>query len=997
MPAFLFKRFHHLACLLLTGMLVLLFTSATKAQRYPFFHLSIEDGLVQSQATSLAQDSFGNLWIGTLGGLSRYDGQRFTNYSVRDGLAGNAIYSLATHPDGSLWMCTAHGVSRFDGRKFRHFRFASEKGPEIAGVLNSVKVAPDGTVWALMEGRLYRMVYGEKTVPALLPQQATATAMLPDHTGAIWVAEARGPVHRFYKGKDETFTLPQLATGAVPVVVLCLKEDAHGTVWMATNGGLFYVKNNRVLPYTVRGKPLTDLPTITSLTTAPDESLWLGTSSGILHVTDSSMVRYRKEDGLSDNLFYDVFTDAEGNIWMASDAQGIFRFSGAPFVSLDENSGLPSAQVMSIAATPDGTLYLGTYDAGLFTFKNGAFTRVKLGQSEVQAVTAMVVDDDNAVWVGTRTEGIYELLSGGAIRHYARPEFPLPSNSVAALHKDAQGQIWAGYKNNAVFFGHDSIHMVSLTGTVEDFINLPDGSLLIATETGIRQYSNHQIRPFFTNTIADSVTPQCFALRGADELWIGTNDMGLICYHLKTKKSFVLNRSNGLHSDFIYNLIADDEGALWAGTGFGIHRIRPSAMGFLIDFFGKGQGVTGLESNHNAVYKMPDGSIWFGTTQGAMQYRPQAKAVHPRPVSLVLQSVKLFGEAITDSSYFKSLDSWYGVPQGLQLPYKKNNLTFQFGAVSLSGAEGIHYRYRIDGLDAPWSDWTPTTSVTFSALPSGNYTLRVQAATDRQTVLEELSYPFTITTPFHKTGVFRLLILSGCILLGIFLQYSANHRRREREEMMNRLRREEQDKVRQRTAEDFHDEVGNKLTRINVLTNVLKSKAGTLSPDAARIIEQIQDNTGQLYTGTRDILWSLKPSNDNLYEILLRIRDFGVELFQDTEIDFVFTGTDDKWKSFRLPLDYSRNLTMIFKEALNNALKYSGATTISIDAHLDSNNLLTIRLCDNGRGFDLEQVKRGHGIDNINVRTKRLNGTLVMDTATGKSTSLALSFVVPGK
>jgi signal transduction histidine kinase len=239
------------------------------------------------------------------------------------------------------------------------------------------------------------------------------------------------------------------------------------------------------------------------------------------------------------------------------------------------------------------------------------------------------------------------------------------------------------------------------------------------------------------------------------------------------------------------------------------------------------------------------------------------------------------------------------------------------------------------------------------------------------------------------------VILAGCILLGVSMQYIANRRKQNRLKLLEQLRREEQSKVRQRTAEDFHDEVGNKLTRINVLTNVLKSKMGDMTPDAKRIIDQIQDNTAQLYSGTRDILWSLKPSNDNLYEILHRIRDFGTDLFQDTNVEFVFTGTDEQWKASRLPMDVSRNLIMIFKEAMNNSLKYSGATKLTLHVALLQKDVLQLVLSDNGKGFDILRAKKGHGIDNMNVRAKRINGILYIDSRKDHSTIITLTFKIP--
>ena len=516
----------------------------------------------------------------------------------------------------------------------------------------------------------------------------------------------------------------------------------------------------------------------------------------------------------------------------------------------------------------------------------------------------------------------------------------------------------------------------------------------MATEHGLQQYQAGDVTSFKTNTTADSSSVNCFLLKGS-ELWMGSSENGVIRYNMVTGKSSVINKSNGLRSDFVYNIIADNDSNIWVGTGFGIHKIRMSESGEpLVTFYGKGQGVAGMESNINSVIKLPDGSIWFGTTNGAVHYQPHIDVVSSAPTSIVLQSVKLGGEITIDHSYFDSTDNWYGIPYNLRLPYKKNNITFTFQAITLSGSQEVQYRYRMDGLEAPWSDWSATNSVTYSALPPGKYVFHVQCTGSDQEHYPELTYSFEIITPFQKTNWFRFSVLIACILIGILLQYIVNSRKLRRARLLEKLRIEEQGKIRMRTAEDFHDEIGNKLTRINVLSSVLKSKV-PLTPETSRILNQIEDNTAQLYSGTRDILWSLKPSNDNLYEILHRIRDFGGELVQDTEINFTFTGTDEKWRNFRLPMDMSRNLIMIFKEALNNCLKYSHAKNISLDVTLKNRNVLQLILKDDGIGFDVRTVKKGNGLNNMNTRAERLNGKLYIDSRENKGTIINLTFKIP--
>lgn len=960
----------------------------TYAQRYPFYNLNVERGLIQSQATSLAQDHLGHLWVGTIGGLSRYDGNTFVSYTVRDGMLDNTVNALATDKTGNLWIGSSKCLSVYDGRAYKHY-ILTERETQNANSVADIKIAADNTVWCRAGGRVYYVAGGKKAELEIPDSMTAVTAILPDGNG-LWIGSNRGIVYRYDAGKWDSlkFNEPRFA---VQPTVLSIFKDSRGRIWLGTNGGLYNINGGKITVAKASGEDLYAVPLLLSICEDNNKSLWFGTTTGAMRLKDSTVTYYRKNNGLTDNTINEVLTDAEGNIWLASDGQGLFRFSGAQFTVLDESIKLPSAQIMSIT-TYFGKLYLGTYDAGLYTYESGQAFKVPL-PAPSQGIMAMRVRKGE-LWMAVRNAGLWR-YNGSIFKSYYAPD--INSNLVTSLYTDTSSRLWIGTINGATLYNGDSFKRLPLRNTpVQDFILIGEDSVLMATDDGLQLYHGGSVHPFITNGAPDSATAQCFTLRGR-ELWIGTSDNGIIVYNLENNTSFVINKSNGLYSDFIYNIITDDQGNVWTGTGYGIHKIMMRDNMPVIAFYGKEQGVMGMESNHNAVYKMRDGSIWFGTTNGALHYHPESHVVQSRPVSIVLQSVKVFGETITDTSYYDSTDAWYKVPYDLHLPYRKNNITFTFHAISLSGSEQVRYRYRIEGLDAQWSDWSSVNSVTYSALPPGKYVLHVDCLTESGANVQELNYPFEIITPFHKTGWFRLAILGACILLGVSIQYAFNKRKQNRQALLDRLRREEQTKVRIRTAEDFHDEVGNRLTRINVLTNVLQKKLGYISPEARRIIEQIRDNADQLYGGTRDILWSLKPSNDNLYEILNRIRDFGGELFQDTDVDFYFYGTDEKWQKYRLPMDVSRNLIMIFKEALNNCLKYSKAKEVKLEAAIKDMDVFQLVLKDNGTGFDLETVQKGHGIANMNVRAKRINGILYIDTKPGQGTIITLTFRLPPK
>ena len=983
--------FHQFLSGIFFCVLFLLAAGSTTAQRFSFHNLNVDEGLVQSQATCLAQDKTGNLWIGTLGGLSRYDGKNFTNFTVRNGLQSNAVYAIAVDASGSVWIGGQQGISRYDGSKFTHFG-KQQQSTRLNNNNQQIQVLSD-TIWWRVQGDLYYITKGKIKYFVAPGPTGYVSAILVEKNG-LWLAKDGILYHQMNARWDTIlFALPPEQNAPT---ILRLYRDKDKTMWVGTNAGLYKVEQGQLVGHPVNDVQIMPQPVISSLSTDKTGALWLGTNSGIIKIAGNIVQYYNKHNGLSDNNFFDILTDNEGNVWMASDGQGVFRYSGTPFSGLDESMGLPSAQVMAIASDGGDSLFLGTYDAGLYVFKDEEVNKLEIPSSPAPAITSLCYTSGAKLWIGTRGRGLWS-YQNEVFRQYKAPDRNFPSNFIQCLYQDAEKRLWIGFNNGAMVLENDSFRtVISKNESVVSFLTIGKDSVLIATykKGGLQLYSGGIVSDFITNTAIDSSSVQCFVLKDK-ELWMGCNDNGVIRYNMVTHKARIINKNDGLRSDFIYNITTDNDSNIWVGTGFGIHKIKMADDDEpQITFYGKAQGITGMESNINAVLKQPDGSIWFGTTNGAIHYQPHTTVISGEPTNIILQSVKLTGETNIDRSWYDSSDTWYGIPYNLRLPFKKNNISFSFQAITLSGAEQVSYRYHLDGLESPWSDWSSTNSVTYSALPPGSYVFHVQCRGADGLNIKELTYPFEIITPFQKTKWFRYAVLGACILLGITLQYIISSRKQRRMKLLAKLRSEEQAKIRLRTAEDFHDEIGNKLTRINVLTNVLKSKI-ELNPDSTRILGQIEDNTSELYSGTRDILWSLKPSNDNLYEILHRIRDFGTELFQDTEIEFKFMGSDEKWRKFRLPMDMSRNLIMIFKEAFNNALKYSKAKTVTMDVMLKNKNVLQILLKDDGHGFDPQTVVRGNGLNNMNLRATRMNGKLYIDSRKDKGTIINLSFKIP--
>ncbi|MCB0698849.1 MAG: hypothetical protein H6551_11635 [Chitinophagales bacterium] len=964
-------------------MILCVCVSSAYAQHYPFYNLGVENGLIQSQVTSMAQDKEGHLWVGTYGGVSRYDGNSFTNYTVRKGLLSNTIQTIATDKNDNLWIGGPKGLSRYDGKNFQHYLFETPEN-NSSDQLREIKVAGDNTIWCYTNSNVYTVRDG-KTQKVTLPDTGIVVTSILPYNDTLLVSTNNGKIFRRINNNWDTlyYHIPGLVRA--PLFTTEMYRTTSGHVYVASRSGFFEFVNDTIKAVRADGKPIYNIPFI-SIAEDNEGAIWLG-SAGAYRIKNGKMEHFNRENGFSDNAITSIITDNEGNVWFGSDGQGLYRFSGSRFSIMDESTGLASEQVVSVASTPKGRIYIGTYVDGLYSFYNNQINKVPFGHSNVY-ITSLAPIGENDVWIGTNGLGLWHLKGGERVNHH-RPE--IMSNTIISLYKDTSGRLWIGTGYGAMVYKNGKFENID-AGTVGimSFVTIGQDSVLMATSSGLQLYHDGSVTPFTTGTPMDKSGPQCLAVQGRN-LWVGTRDNGIVYYNLDNGKHFVLNNDNGLQSDFIYNIIEDNNKNIWVGTGFGIHKIEMRNGQPEVTFYGKEQGIKGMESNHNAATKTPDGSLWFGTMKGLVHIDPEEQLQQPSPTNIVLQSIKLFGDDISDTTYYDSTNKWYGVPYELHLPYKKNNITFTFRGISLSGADRLLYRYRMQGLEAPVSDWTNLNSITYSALPPGKYKLHVECKATNGDEIKSLTYPFEIITPFHKTRWFSIGILALCILAGITIQYILNVRKQNRLALVEKLRREEQAKVRQRTAEDFHDEVGNKLTRINVLTNVLKQKLGPPSPDTSKIINQIQENTQLLYSGTRDILWSLQPENDNLLEIVHRIRDFGTDLFDNTNTAFKYLGADTALHSYKLPLDMSRNLVMICKEAMNNALKYSGATEVKLQVSL-KDDILHLMLSDNGTGFNVNEVTRGNGLNNMRNRTKRLDGKLYIDSKQGSGTSINLHF-----
>jgi signal transduction histidine kinase len=200
------------------------------------------------------------------------------------------------------------------------------------------------------------------------------------------------------------------------------------------------------------------------------------------------------------------------------------------------------------------------------------------------------------------------------------------------------------------------------------------------------------------------------------------------------------------------------------------------------------------------------------------------------------------------------------------------------------------------------------------------------------------------------------------------------------------------ERIRDRIATDLHDDMGSTLSSIRIFSDVAKKQIEEVKPETVQLLDRISNNATSLSENMQDIIWTIRSDNDTLEDLVSRMREFGLRVCDAKHIKFD-TIVSQSFKASKLSLEQRRNLYLIFKEALNNAVKYAESSQIDLILNLKS-RFLKMELNDNGKGFDMEKIKRGNGLNNLEKRAKEIGGQITIKSELGKGTYINLMIVL---
>jgi signal transduction histidine kinase/streptogramin lyase len=949
------------------------------------------DGLPQSQVDIMLEDKNGYLWIGTHGGgLARFDGREFKVYTTLDGLLSNIISYLKLDKQQNLWIIHPRGITRFDGINFKKFQqpgnYSSVRRIRRAFEYHDTLFFTSSPGYL---GKIYNDSVYYWSKPFKGNRTISYTHLNPNKEIMMYLSDSTLYV-RSIKGD---FTLNHCKKFNRLMSIFNYKKE----VWLKTDSGHFVIdfEKKDFISKTIPVKNhIVYYDTI-------NDVFWTRYGDHLLKekiINDKVSI----DTVLEDIDVSQVLVDSEGNTWFATAGAGLYKYFIQDF---DRCSSDNMKSVMAIYKDHNDASWIGTSSKGLWRIKKGKITSF-YDKKEMyrNAVYAIEESPNGTIWVATGY-GLGKFNEAtNSFKWYTRDE-GLSNASVMNIEFDENGGLWAGtfsggvnYFDGNTFKKYSTADGLTTNTIISMHYSLKYKKLFIGNEFGITAIDHGKISMIsiagLQNTSISSIHEYQDSL-----LLIGSAGAGMAIYNPATHYKKMITTHHGLSSDFIYFVAADSENYIWVGTEKGITRIKLNHKFEIVEnlHFDYDNGLIGVETNSNAFYLGRD-KKYFGLIDGLYQFNDLKREVQ-RSFDLHLTDVQIYYGEQDARSYADSLTGFFKIPVNPKLPPDKNHITFFYNRVDKRYPKSVKFKYYLENFDKKWSQPSSTDQVTYSNLPPGDYVFKVMATSNQGSWSpKQLTYAFTVNAPFYRTTSFivgMFILFAGAVTLTLYLRVK---QRVNKVMMLERIRAKEQETLRKEIARDFHDEMGNQLTRIINYISLLKLNAngngngngtGYLNGNHADLYTKVEDSAKYLYTGTRDFIWSIDPGNDELSKLFIHIRDFGEKLFEEKNMSFrAFNEVKEKAK---LPYGFSREANLIFKEAMTNAFKYSNAKNIALSLHrYDEEYEMTIE--DDGVGFYTGDIEKSNGLKNIRERADRIHALLRIHSVKNQGTKIVLNF-----
>ncbi|MGE0885328.1 MAG: two-component regulator propeller domain-containing protein [Blastocatellales bacterium] len=891
---------------------------------------------------------------------------------------------------------------------------------------------PGGQLWAGTIGGLFRLesVNGREVfrrvilaIPEHQEHSVQIEALLEDAEGSLWIGTYLGLLRRLPDGRVIHYTIkPRLTREHVTALI----TDQMGRLWIGHRSGLTVFVPEPAANI-VTTEPYSERVLIATM---PEAQSMGGCIS--MPALASEARQYTTMHGLGGNYVYALHLSSQGKVWIATYGGGLTEFNEGQFRSYTTKHGLSSNVIIALGEDRGGNLWIGTNDAGVMKLiRNGFISFARVDSASEFNIQAIFQGQFDNLYVASGNKFIYQ-LDGGQLRvtqtnlpkevgwsnqrqrnpiqdhagewwvptvnglyrfpRVARLEqlaatYPkavyrkqdgLPSNNIFRIFEDSHRDIWIASQIGVLtrweratgrFHHYAQPEGVRATARPNYFAESSQGDLWVGFhQGGLARYAAGR----FTWLIEGEGYPvnevHHLYFDRAGRLWVSTQNSLLRLNEPEVDPSRIIKYSTteGLSHHSIRGVTEDQWGHIYIGTINGVDRLDPATG--QIRYYAAAAGLKNIEIE--AVLKDHRGDLWFATRLGLARLLPESDQ-RSSPPPVWINSLRIDGVPHAISDLGETSIS------GLQFPADQNNITIDFFSLAFGLSERILYQYKLETTDRDWRSATELRTVNYANLSPGSYRFLVQAVNSEGLASEiPASVAFTIIPPVWQRWWFLLLTVTLIAVIAYAL-----HRYR-----LARLL--ELERVRTRIATDLHDDLGANLSQIAILSEVVRQRLGETNGQVSEPLALVTSAARESVDAMADIVWAINPKRDHLHDLTQRMRHFASEVLSARDIKLQFNSPDAE-QDPQLALDLRREVFLIFKEAINNLMRHSDCTAAEVEFMI-KDGWLTLKVSDNGRGFDTIEESHGHGLQSMRSRARKLGGELTIISQRGAGATLIL-------
>lgn len=994
-----------------------------------FKSFTTANGLSNNRVNCILQDKRGFVWIGTDDGLNRFDGNIFKVFRNEPGnsatLSGNIIKDLLEDSDGVLWVATADGgLTRYDyrlppDRQFRQFKHSALKPSIPVNTINAIEEDKNGMLWLATGGSgIIRFDKNHNRFSVISSvRKGTCIDITRDAKGTLWIGGEGGGIVKIDPAtleytEDARYrnfyaSLPHQS------VTRFFKDDAHN-IWMGSWDKALYKYNSatgREEVFKNRNLP-GDFPDDDALCFAQDgkKNIWIGTKESGLAIYNTATQQFSKysydiskEGSLANNRVNSICIGPKGTVLIGT-ANGLSVYN--PDIHQFTQTCLPNSVTQKtiydfFEITRDEILIAATGGLYIFRPSNNSFSYHKLYYKRTAVTpTKFFKAADGTLFLGSdislfkfNKNYALEILPGTEKDIVMRRIIDSRVNTMMAdTIENRPALVVSPYGHFLAYYDFVLKQWVSRQDSVKKIIknfNLKDnliekffrdnrGRTWIATnKNGLGEWKNdvtpritfYRNEPFDVQTISNN---RVFDIQQKDDssLWVSTYGGGLNIFNTNSRKFTHLNVTGNL----LEGLQTDRKGNVWMLANGALHKYDPSKKTYISYDLPDAKKSGGV---HGYIFKQSDGNMFIAGDNYFIKF-------HPDSITDILFQPKVY---LTDIKIMDKPHSELLTQKNIRLSHDQNFLNFEFSSPVDYPGQPVQYAYKLEGVDANWVYPGNRNTANYTHLNDGEYVFKVKSTLKPGEWSSSYTWlPITILPPFWERWWFITLIIAALFSLSYgFYRYRIN-------ELLKRQA------MRNKIAQDLHDNIGSTLGSISVYSGVAKiyQQQGR-EQSLTDTLEKINTASVDMISDMSDIVWAINPANDNMQNILQRMESFAKPLLLAQHISFHFN-FDERVKNVHPGMSKRKNFYLIFKEAINNAVKYAHCKNVWVDITFHPHSIC-MAIKDDGAGFNYnvtdEKNLSGNGLRNMKLRAAEMKGHFVIKSQPGKGTLLTLEIPIP--